>query len=481
VGKVTGFLEIQRKKWPTRPVDERLRDWKEVYLPYPEPDLTKQAARCMDCGIPFCHQGCPLGNIIPDWNDLVYKDQWHDAIQRLHATNNFPEWTGRLCPAPCEGSCVLGINDDAVTIKAVEVTIIERAFENGWVVPSGPAQRTGKKVAVVGSGPAGLAAADQLNRAGHWVTLFERSDRIGGLLRYGIPEFKMEKRFLDRRLSLMEKDGVSFRANADVGGTLPVRDLQREFDAIVLACGAGAPRDLPVPGRELGGIHFAMDFLPLQNKRCEGDVIPDEQFISAAGKHVVIIGGGDTGADCLGTVHRQGCASVHQFELLPRPPDTRAADNPWPQWPNIFRVSSAHEEGGERVYAVSTQRFIGQNGRVKALEAQKVDMVREGGRLDFRPIAGSEFTLPADLVLLAMGFLGPERKGPIEELGLELTERGNVARDGNWMTNVPGVFTCGDMQRGQSLIVWAIAEGRSAARGVDLYLMGKSDLPAPLP
>jgi len=481
VGKVTGFLEIQRKKWPTRPVDERLRDWKEVYLPYPEPDLKKQAARCMDCGIPFCHQGCPLGNIIPDWNDLVYKDQWHDAIQRLHATNNFPEWTGRLCPAPCEGSCVLGINDDAVTIKAVEVTIIERAFENGWVVPSGPAQRTGKKVAVVGSGPAGLAAADQLNRAGHWVTLFERSDRIGGLLRYGIPEFKMEKRFLDRRLSLMEKDGVSFRANADVGGTLPVRDLQREFDAIVLACGAGAPRDLPVPGRELGGIHFAMDFLPLQNKRCEGDVIPDEQFISAAGKHVVIIGGGDTGADCLGTVHRQGCASVHQFELLPRPPDTRAADNPWPQWPNIFRVSSAHEEGGERVYAVSTQRFIGQNGRVKALEAQKVDMVREGGRLDFRPIAGSEFTLPADLVLLAMGFLGPERKGPIEELGLELTERGNVARDGNWMTNVPGVFTCGDMQRGQSLIVWAIAEGRSAARGVDLYLMGKSDLPAPLP
>ena len=481
MGKVTGFLEIQRKKWPTRPVDERLRDWKEVYLPYPEPDLKKQAARCMDCGIPFCHQGCPLGNIIPDWNDLVYKDQWHDAIQRLHATNNFPEWTGRLCPAPCEGSCVLGINDDAVTIKAVEVTIIERAFENGWVVPSGPAQRTGKKVAVVGSGPAGLAAADQLNRAGHWVTLFERSDRIGGLLRYGIPEFKMEKRFLDRRLSLMEKDGVSFRANADVGGTLPVRDLQREFDAIVLACGAGAPRDLPVPGRELGGIHFAMDFLPLQNKRCEGDVIPDEQFISAAGKHVVIIGGGDTGADCLGTVHRQGCASVHQFELLPRPPDTRAADNPWPQWPNIFRVSSAHEEGGERVYAVSTQRFIGQNGRVKALEAQKVDMVREGGRLDFRPIAGSEFTLPADLVLLAMGFLGPERKGPIEELGLELTERGNVARDGNWMTNVPGVFTCGDMQRGQSLIVWAIAEGRSAARGVDLYLMGKSDLPAPLP
>ena len=481
MGKVTGFLEIQRKKWPTRPVDERLRDWKEVYLPYPEPDLKKQAARCMDCGIPFCHQGCPLGNIIPDWNDLVYKDQWQDAIRRLHATNNFPEWTGRLCPAPCEGSCVLGINDDAVTIKAVEVTIIERAFENGWVAAQAPAVRTGKRVAVVGSGPAGLAAADQLNRAGHWVTVFEKSDRIGGLLRYGIPEFKMEKRFLDRRLALMEKEGVSFRANADVGGALPVAELRRDFDAIVLACGAGAPRDLPVPGRELGGIHFAMDFLPLQNKRCEGDVIPDDQFIDAKGKHVIIIGGGDTGADCLGTVHRQGAASVHQFELLPRPPDTRGADNPWPQWPNIFRVSSAHEEGGERVYAVSTQRFVGENGRVKALEAVNVDMVREGGRLDFKPVAGTERTYAADLVLLAMGFLGPERQGPIQALGLKLTERGNVARDANWMTNVPGVFTCGDMQRGQSLIVWAIAEGRSAARGVDLYLMGKSDLPAPLP
>ena len=481
MGKVTGFLEIQRKKWPTRPVDERLRDWKEVYLPYPEPDLKKQAARCMDCGIPFCHQGCPLGNIVPDWNDLVYKDQWHDAIQRLHATNNFPEWTGRLCPAPCEGSCVLGINDDAVTIKAVEVSIIERAFEQGWVVPQGPAVRTGKKVAVVGSGPAGLAAADQLNRAGHSVTVFERSDRIGGLLRYGIPEFKMEKRFLDRRLGLMEKEGVTFRTNADVGGAVPVRDLQREFDAIVLACGAGAPRDLPIPGRELAGVHFAMDFLPLQNKRCEGDAVPDAQFISATGKRVVIIGGGDTGADCLGTVHRHGCASVHQFELLPRPPDTRAPENPWPQWPNVFRVSSAHEEGGERVYSVSTTRFVGENGRVTALEAVKVDMVREGRRMDFRPVPGSEFTLPVDLVLLAMGFLGPERKGPIEELGLTLTERGNVARDANWMTNVPGVFTCGDMQRGQSLIVWAIAEGRSAARGVDLYLMGASDLPAPLP
>jgi len=480
VGKVTGFLEIQRKKWPTRPVEERLRDWKEVYLPYPEPDLKKQAARCMDCGIPFCHQGCPLGNIIPDWNDLVYRDQWQDAIQRLHATNNFPEWTGRLCPAPCEGSCVLGINDDAVTIKAIEVSIIERAFDSGWVAAQPPTVRTGKKVAVVGSGPAGLAAADQLNRAGHWVTVFERSDRIGGLMRYGIPEFKMEKRFLDRRLALMEKEGVTFRASADIGGALPVRDLQREFNAVVLACGAGAPRDLPVPGRDLAGIHYAMDYLTLSNKRCEGEAIPDERFITAQDKHVVIIGGGDTGADCLGTVHRQGATTVHQFELLPRPPDTRAPDNPWPLWPNIFRVSAAHEEGGERVYAVSTQRFVGEDGRVKALEVVKVNMVRDGGRLEFPPIPGSEFTLPVDLVLLAMGFVGPERQGPIDELGLTLTERGNVARDANWMTSVPGVFTCGDMQRGQSLIVWAIAEGRSCARGVDLYLMGRSDLPAPL-
>jgi glutamate synthase (NADPH/NADH) small chain len=480
VGKVTGFLEIKRKKWPTRPVEERLRDWKEVYLPFPEDELKKQAARCMDCGIPFCHQGCPLGNIIPDWNDLVYRDHWRDAIERLHATNNFPEFTGRLCPAPCEGSCVLGINDDPVTIKAVEVTIIDRAFEEGWVGPQPPTVRTGKKVAVVGSGPAGLAASQQLNRAGHLVTLFERSDRIGGLLRYGIPEFKMEKRHLERRLAVMEKEGVVFRTNADVGRSPRLADLKTEFDAVVLACGAGAPRDLPVPGRALPGIHFAMEYLTLSNRRCEGDPIPDEQFISAKGKHVVIIGGGDTGADCLGTVHRQGAASVHQFELLPRPPDTRAADNPWPTWPNIFRVSSAHEEGGERVYAVATQRFTGE-GRVQMLHGNKVEMVREGGRLDFKPVPGSEFTLPADLVLLAMGFVGPERSGPIEELGLTLTERGNVARDANWMTSAPGVFTCGDMQRGQSLIVWAIAEGRSCAAGVDRWLMGTTELPAPLP
>jgi glutamate synthase (NADPH/NADH) small chain len=481
VGKATGFLEFHRAKWPARPVAERIRDFKEVYLPFPDAALRTQAARCMDCGVPFCHQGCPLGNLIPDWNDLVYRDRWAEAIERLHATNNFPEFTGKLCPAPCEGACVLGINDDPVTIKAVELAIIEHAFEHGWVAPRPPAVRTGKRVAVVGSGPAGLAAAQQLNRAGHWVTVFERADRIGGLLRYGIPEFKMEKRFLDRRLALMEKEGVVFQPNAEVGVSLPVAELRREFDAVVLACGAGQPRDLPVPGRELGGIHFAMEYLTLQNRRCEGDTIPDEAFITARDKRVVIIGGGDTGADCLGTVHRQGARSVHQFELLPRPPDTRAPDNPWPQWPNIFRVSSAHEEGGERWYSVSTQRFLGDaQGRVRALEAVRVETVREGGRVTFRPLPGTEFTLEVDLVLLAMGFLGPERRGPIEELGLRLTERGTVWRDENWMTSVPGVFTCGDMQRGQSLIVWAIAEGRSCARGVDLYLMGRSDLPAPL-
>jgi glutamate synthase (NADPH/NADH) small chain len=481
VGKVTGFLEIKRRKWPTRPIEERVRDWREVYLPYPVDALKQQAARCMDCGIPFCHQGCPLGNIVPDWNDLVYKDRWRDAIDRLHATNNFPEWTGRLCPAPCEGACVLGINDDPVTIKAVEQTIIERAFEEGWVAPEPPSVRTGKKVAVVGSGPAGLAAAQQLNRAGHTVTVLERADRVGGLLRYGIPEFKMEKRFLDRRLAIMEKEGVAFRTNCHVGVSVPVAELRRDFDAIVLAGGACHPRDLAVPGRELAGIHFAMEYLTLQNRRCEGDPVPDEQFISAQGRRVVIIGGGDTGADCLGTVHRQGARSVHQFELLPRPPDERAGDNPWPQWPNVFRVSSAHEEGGERVFSVSTQRFTGDSrGRVKQLHAVRVEIVRDGGRVDVRPVPGSEFTLDCELVLLAMGFLGPEKPGMLTDLGVKMTERGNVWRDANWMTSVPGVFACGDMQRGQSLIVWAIAEGRSAARGVDLYLMGASDLPAPL-
>jgi glutamate synthase (NADPH) small chain len=481
MGKVTGFIEIKRKKHPTRPIEERIRDWREVYLPSATADLQAQGARCMDCGIPFCHQGCPLGNLIPDWNDLVYRDRWRTAIDRLHATNNFPEFTGRLCPAPCEGSCVLGINDDAVTIKDIEVAIIDRAYDEEWVRPNAPETRTFKKVAVVGSGPAGLAAADQLNRVGHSVTVFERSDRVGGLLRYGIPEFKMEKRVLDRRLAVMEEEGVIFRAGVDVGTDVPVARLRSDFDAIVLAGGAGQPRDLPVPGRELRGIHFAMEYLTLQNRRCEGDVIPDDQFISAQGRHVVIVGGGDTGADCLGTVHRQGAKSVTQLELLAQPPVDRAPDNPWPQWPNIFRVSPAHEEGGERLYAVSTQRFVGDDaGRVRALQTTKVEAIRKDGRVHVQPIRGSEFEIQADLVLLAMGFLGPERGALVNDLGLKMTERGNVWRDERWMTSVPGVFAAGDMQRGQSLIVWAIAEGRSAARGVDQYLMGESALPAPL-
>jgi glutamate synthase (NADPH/NADH) small chain len=453
MGKATGFLEIARKKHPARPVAERVRDYHEVYLPYPEESLKQQGARCMDCGIPFCHQGCPLGNLIPDWNDLIYRGRWQAAIERLLATNNFPEFTGRLCPAPCEGACVLGINADPVTIKSIEWSIIERAFEEGWITPRPPAVRTDKRVAVVGSGPSGLAAADQLNKAGHSVTVFEREDRIGGLLRYGIPEFKMEKAALDRRLRIMEQEGIVFRPSANVGVSPDAETLRREFDAVVLACGVPVARDLPIPGRDLKGIHFAMEYLPQQNRRCEGDTIADDQFISAAGRHVVIIGGGDTGADCLGTAHRQGAASVHQLELLPRPPETRAADNPWPQWPQIFRVSSAHEEGGERLYSVSTHRFTGD----------------EQGRV-----------LEADLVLLAMGFVGAEKSALLEGLGVGLTDRGTVKRDAQWMTTAPGVFVTGDMQRGQSLIVWAIADGRSTARGVDAYLMGSSELPAPV-
>ncbi len=482
MGKATGFLEIHRKKPPARPIEQRVKDWREVYLPSPESAIREQAARCMDCGIPFCHNGCPLGNLIPDGNDLVYRNHWREAIDRLHATNNFPEFTGRLCPAPCEGSCVLAINDDPVTIKAVEVSIVDRAFDEGWVTPVAPEYRTGKRVAVVGSGPAGLAAAEQLNRAGHWVTVFERADRIGGLLRYGIPEFKFEKRLLERRLALMEQAGVMFKARVNVGVDVSIAGLREGYEAILLAGGSTRPRDLPVPGRELKGIHFAMDYLTLQNKRCEGDRIADRHFITAKDKHVVIIGGGDTGADCLGTVHRQGAASVKQLELLPRPPDTRAPNNPWPQWPNIFRVSSAHEEGGERIYSIATQYFSGDDqGNVKALHAVTVEPASQNGRMEFRPVPGTEMEIEADLVLLAMGFLGPETNGLLTDLGVKLTERGNVGRDARWMTNVPGVFTAGDMQRGQSLIVWAIAEGRSAARGIDLYLMGKSDLPAPLP
>jgi glutamate synthase (NADPH/NADH) small chain len=481
MGKPTGFIEVHRKKHPTRPAAERIKDWQEVYLPYAAGELEMQGGRCMDCGIPFCHQGCPLGNLIPDWNDLIYRDRWQAAIERLHATNNFPEFTGKLCPAPCEGSCVLGINEDPVTIKSVEVAIIDRAWHEGWVTPRPPTTRTWKKIAVVGSGPAGLAAADQLNRAGHSVTVFEKSDRIGGLLRYGIPEFKMEKRHLDRRLAVMEAEGVVFRAGINVGVDVPASRLRGDYDALLLAGGAGQPRDLPVPGRELTGVHFAMDYLTLQNKRCEGDEVPDADFITADGKHVIIIGGGDTGADCLGTAHRQGAASVHQLELLPRPPQERASDNPWPQWPQIFRVSTAHEEGGERLFAVSTERFSGDAaGHVRALHAVKVEMVKKDGRMQFVRVEGSEFEIPADLVLLAMGFVGAEKGALLSDLGVTMTDRGNVARDARWMTNVPGVFTAGDMQRGQSLIVWAIAEGRSAARAIDEFLMGESQLPAPL-
>jgi len=475
MGNVTGFIQIKRTKPHARPVHLRVKDWQEVYLPTPEKEVRDQGSRCMDCGIPFCHQGCPLGNQIPEWNDLVYRHRWQAASERLHATNNFPDFTGRLCPAPCEGSCVLGINDDPVTIKNVELSIVERAFEEGWIRATPPAARTGKRVAIVGSGPAGLAAADQLNRAGHSVTVFEKSDRIGGLLRYGIPEFKIEKRLVNRRLALLEAEGIVFRAGVNVGVDLPVVNLRRDFDAVVLCGGAGAPRDLQVPGRELAGIHFAVDYLTLQNRRCEGDEIPEDQAITAAGKRVVIIGGGDTGADCLGTVHRQGALSVHQFELLPRPPESRGADNPWPQWPRIFRTSSAHEEGGERVFSISTERFLSDDaGRVRALETVEVEVGRSG----ITRIPGTESILEADLVLLAMGFVGPERRGLLAELGVKLTDRGNVWRDERWMTSEEGVFTAGDMQRGQSLIVWAIADGRHAAAAVDAYLMGESGLSA---
>jgi glutamate synthase (NADPH/NADH) small chain len=480
MGKVTGFMEFRYKKQPYRPIAERIRDWKQVMLPYPTDELQRQGARCMDCGIPFCHQACPLGNIIPDWNDLVYRGRWQEAIERLHATNNFPEFTGTLCPAPCEGSCVLDINDNPVTIRAIELAIIQHAFDRGWVKPEPPAVRTGKNVAVIGSGPAGLAAAQQLNRAGHLVTVFERDDRIGGLLCYGIPEFKMEKRVLNRRLEQMEEEGVRFRVNANIGIDVNAEELRREYDAILLSGGASLPRDLKVPGRELGGIHFAMDYLTLQNRCCEGDVIPDGKFITAEGKRVVIIGGGDTGADCLGTAHRQGALSVHQFELLPRPPEKRAPDNPWPQWPIILRTYAAHEEGVIREYSVSTTHFAGDDGRVRKLRAHRVEMFREGSKVEFRPVPGTEFEMDVDLVLLAMGFLGAERSKAFEQLGVKLTDRGNVWRDENWMTGTPGVFTAGDMQRGQSLIVWAIAEGRSAARGIDRYLMGSSYLHAPL-
>jgi glutamate synthase (NADPH/NADH) small chain len=475
-----GFLKHTHRETPQRrPVPLRLRDWKEVYEDFSHDVLQDQAARCMDCGIPFCHNGCPLGNLIPEWNDLVYGNRWRDAIERLHATNNFPEFTGRLCPAPCEASCVLGINQDPVTIKQVEVEIIDNAFEEGWVVPLPPDRLTGKTVAVVGSGPAGLAAAQQLTRAGHDVTLFERADRIGGLLRYGIPEFKMEKRHIDRRLEQMAAEGTKFRTGVNVGVDVTAEQLRADFDAVVLSGGATDWRDLPIPGRELDGIHQAMEYLPWANRVQNGDpVVGDdgEPPITAKDKKVVIIGGGDTGADCLGTAHRQGAASVHQFEIMPRPPEERAQSTPWPTYPLMYRVASAHEEGGERVFSVNTEEFVGTDGRVERLKVHEVAM--QDGK--FVKVDGSDFDLDADLVLLAMGFVGPEKPGLLSDLSVELTDRGNVARNDDFQTSVPGVFVAGDMGRGQSLIVWAIAEGRAAAAGVDRYLMGQTALPAPI-
>lgn len=476
----SGFLKYTHRELPKRrPVPIRLRDWHEVYEEFDNETLREQATRCMDCGIPFCHNGCPLGNLIPEWNDLVRRDRWRDAIERLHATNNFPDFTGRLCPAPCEPACVLGINQDPVTIKQIELEIIDKAFDEGWVRPLPPDTKTGKKVAVVGSGPAGLAAAQQLTRAGHTVTVFERADRIGGLLRYGIPEFKMEKRVLDRRLDQMRAEGTEFRTEVNVGVDITAEQLRADFDAVVLAGGATAGRDLPVPGRELDGIHQAMEYLPWGNRVQEGDDVlgPDgEPPITAKDKKVVIIGGGDTGADCLGTAHRQGAAIIHQFEIMPRPPETRAPSTPWPTYPLMYRVSSAHEEGGERVFSVNTEEFVGEDGHVTALKAHEVTM--QDGK--FVKLEGSEFELEVDLVLLAMGFVGPEKEGLLTDLEVKLTERGNVARGADFDTSVPGVFVAGDMGRGQSLIVWAIAEGRAAAAAADRFLMGSTALPAPV-
>ncbi len=494
MGDATGVLKFGRELPSRRPVPVRLRDWKEVYEPFAAEETSHQGARCMDCGIPFCHEGCPLGNLIPEWNDLVYRDDWSEAIERLHATNNFPEFTGRLCPAPCEGACVLGINDDPVTIERIEYEIIERAWSEGWVEPVRPTAPTGRRVAVVGSGPAGLAAAQQLARAGHAVVVYERAERPGGLLRYGIPEFKMEKAVLDRRLEQLETEGVEFRCGVSIGQpsqyvpiaadadatVIPGADLVAGYDAVVLAGGATLPRDLPVPGRHLDGIHRAMDYLKPSNQVQEGSLRATP--VTAEGKHVVIIGGGDTGADCLGTAHRQGALSVNQLEIMPEPPQARAEDNPWPTWPLILRTSSALEEGGERIFSVTTDEFLDDgSGAVAALRGHEVEVTTGAdGRPTFTAVEGSEFELPCQLVLLAMGFLGAEPDGVVADLGIDLDPRGSVAADHRWATNVENVFVCGDMTRGQSLIVWAIAEGRSAAAAVDRHLTGTTSLPAPI-
>ncbi|MCX5738288.1 MAG: glutamate synthase subunit beta [Proteobacteria bacterium] len=480
MAKVTGFLDYGRENTPHRPPSERVRDWHEVQLdPSPEA-VKKQAARCMDCGIPFCNNGCPLGNIIPDWNDLVYRDKWQDALARLHSTNKFPEFTGLVCPAPCEAACVLGINQDPVTIKQVEWEIIRRGWEEGFVVPLRPERRSGRSVAVVGSGPAGLAAAQQLSRAGHSVTVFEKSDRIGGLLRYGIPDFKLEKWLIDRRLDQMREEGAVFQTGVQVGVDLSTAELRRHFDAVLLCMGSEQSRDLPVPGRDLSGVHFAMEFLAQNNKRVAGDAISDEEAILATGKHVIVLGGGDTGSDCVGTSHRQGAKSVTSIELLERPPDQRDPSTPWPNWPLMFRSSSSHDEGGTRDFAVMTKRLLGENGRVTKLQAVRLRQLPPDpstGRGGLEEIAGSEFEIPADLVLLAMGFIHPVQTGLVQELGVRLDARGNVAADTkSFATSEPGVFAAGDCRRGQSLVVWALSEGREAARAVDASLAGRSRL-----
>ncbi|MBM4244360.1 MAG: glutamate synthase subunit beta [Deltaproteobacteria bacterium] len=478
MGKVTGFLEIERELPARRPVVERLKDWRELEGKLPEDKLGEQGARCMDCGIPFCHKGCPLGNIIPDWNDLVYRGRWEEAIHRLHSTNNFPEFTGRVCPAPCEEACVLNINDDAVTIKQIEKQIIDHAWKHEFVAPNPPPAKTGKKVAVIGSGPAGLACAQQLARAGHDVTVLERADRIGGLLRYGIPDFKMEKDLIDRRMAQMEAEGVTFRTGVSVGTDVTADQLRAEYDAVVVAAGATQSRDLPVPGRELNGIHYAMEFLPQQNKVVAGDRV--EGQIRADGKKVIILGGGDTGSDCLGTSNRHGATSVHQFELLPQPPASRTEDvAPWPYWPMILRTSSSHEEGVVRDFSINTKKFSGDaSGNVKKLHGVRLEWQKQAaGPPKMVEIPGSEFEMECDLVLLALGFLGPE-KPLLEQFGVALDPRGNVVADADYASSVPGVFACGDARRGQSLVVWAIWEGREAARGVDKFLMGETALPA---
>ncbi len=482
MGKPTGFKEYGRVTPKRRAVRERVKDYREFYRKWPEQSIREQGARCMGCAVPFCHTGCPLGNVIPDWNDLVYRGRWKEALESLHATNNFPEFTGRICPAPCESSCVLAINQDPVTIEYIEKAIADRGFQEGWIVPEPPRERTGKKMAVVGSGPAGLACAQQLNRAGHWVTVFERDDYIGGLLTLGIPDFKLDKTVVARRVNLMAEEGVEFKTGANVGVNVPVDELRERFDAICLAGGATKARDLNIPGRELDGIHPAMDYLPQQNKVLAGEYIDPSERINAEGKRVVILGGGDTGADCLGTAHRQGAEVVHQYEILPQPPDVRKASNPWPQWPLILMSSAAHEEGGVRDYSIMTKGFSGRNGHVQKLHASRLEWGPPGnnGRPTMTEVPGSEFEVETELVLLAMGFLHPEHEGMITELGVELDGRGNVKLDQNRMSSVPGIFAAGDMARGQSLVVWAIAEGREAAHHMDKYLMGATSLPRSL-